>query len=158
MIERTLPQLILNRTIHGMVYNAMKLFMEINPQLFDDCSHDYTQRQSTAEQREQMRQKKWDRLEQQAQLRRNSQSAIPSSITPRGLKINPPPRIDEVDPITQDSQKRLDALRLQDESGGMRDQQRPWEGGRANQVSDSHCPRTGSRSPFVACKCIAKSS
>ena len=32
-----------------MVYNAMKLFMEINPQLFDDCSHDYTEHQNNAE-------------------------------------------------------------------------------------------------------------
>jgi serine/threonine-protein phosphatase 2A regulatory subunit B' len=120
-----------------MVYNAMKLFMEINPQLFDDCSHEYTERQNTAEQREQMRQSKWDRLEQQAQSRRNSQSTANSSITPRGPRINPPPRIDEVDPITQDSQKRLDALRLQDEGGGLRDQRRAWEGERPNQVSHS---------------------
>lgn len=133
-------ELTVDRTIHGMVYNAMKLFMEINPQLFDDCSHEYTQRQNTAEQREQMRQSKWDRLELQAQSQRNSQSAVQSSINPRGLKINPPPRIDEVDPITQDSQKRLDALRLQDESGGMRDQQRPWDGGRSNQVSQYYLP------------------
>lgn len=118
-----------------MVYSAMKLFMEINPQLFDDCSHEYTQRQSTAEQREQMRQSKWDRLEQQAQSQRSNHSAVQSSINPRGPKINPPPRIDEVDPITQDSQKRLDALRLQDESASMRDQQRPREVGRSNQVS-----------------------
>ena len=118
-----------------MVYNAMKLFMEINPQLFDDCSHDYTQRQNTAEQREQIRQNKWERLELQAQLRRNSHTAMSSSITPRGPKVNPPPRIDEVDPITQDSQKRLDALRLQDESGNVRDQRRP-----SNPVSYSHLP------------------
>jgi serine/threonine-protein phosphatase 2A regulatory subunit B' len=120
-----------------MVYNAMKLFMEINPQLFDDCSHEYTERQNTAEQREQMRQSKWDRLEQQAQSRRNNQPTATSSITPRGPRINPPPRIDEVDPITQDSQKRLDALRLQDEGGGVRDQRRAWEGERPNQVSHS---------------------
>ena len=29
-----------------MVYNAMKLFMEVNPQLFDDCSHDYAESQT----------------------------------------------------------------------------------------------------------------
>lgn len=131
-----------------MVYNAMKLFMEINPQLFDDCSHEYTQRQSTAEQREQMRQSKWDRLEQQAKSHRNSHSAVQSSINPRGPKIHPPPRIDEVDPITQDSQKRLDALRLQDESGGIRDQQRPREGGRSNQVGH-HYPSSLHKHAFA---------
>jgi len=29
------------RTIHGMVYNALKLFMEINPELFDECLQQY---------------------------------------------------------------------------------------------------------------------
>ncbi|KII83746.1 hypothetical protein PLICRDRAFT_58212 [Plicaturopsis crispa FD-325 SS-3] len=32
-----------NRTIHGMVYNALKLFMEMNPDLFDDAMHQYKQ-------------------------------------------------------------------------------------------------------------------
>lgn len=46
--------------------------------------------------------------------------------------MNTQARIDEVDPITQDSQKRLDALRLQDESSSGRDQRRT---DRLNQVS-----------------------
>lgn len=29
------------RTIHGLVYNALKLFMEINPALFDMCTNDF---------------------------------------------------------------------------------------------------------------------
>jgi len=32
------------RTIHGMVYNALKLFMEINPDLFDESMQQYKQR------------------------------------------------------------------------------------------------------------------
>lgn len=108
-----------------MVYNAMKLFMEINPQLFDDCSHDYTDLQNTADERQQKRQSKWDRISQQAAAMQNSQSSTTSATTnPRGQKINPPTRIDEVDPLTQDSQKRLDALRLQDENSGGSSQRR----------------------------------
>lgn len=49
-----------------MVYNAMKLFMEINPQLFDDCSLYYTEQQNNAEAREQARENKWRSLEEQA--------------------------------------------------------------------------------------------
>ncbi|MCJ1380783.1 Serine/threonine-protein phosphatase 2A 56 kDa regulatory subunit delta isoform [Xylographa soralifera] len=106
-----------NRTIHGMVYNAMKLFMEINPQLFDDCSHDYTELQSTADQRQQLRQSKWDKLAEQAKRMSSGQtSASQPSLSIRGPKATAPPRIDEVDPITQDSQQRLDALKLQDEN------------------------------------------
>lgn len=84
-----------------MVYNAMKLFMEINPQLFDDCSHDYNELQNNAEQREKARQAKWDRLQEQADRRRQSRAA--------------PPKLLSAD-ATQDSQQRLDALKLHDES------------------------------------------
>ncbi|MCJ1473517.1 Serine/threonine-protein phosphatase 2A 56 kDa regulatory subunit delta isoform [Lambiella insularis] len=114
-----------NRTIHGMVYNAMKLFMEINPQLFDDCSHDYTELQSTADQRKQLRQSKWDRLAEQAKRMQNGQASATQSMPLRGPKVTAPPRIDEIDPITQDSQQRLDALKLQDESNSANQQRRP---------------------------------
>ena len=34
--------LIVNRrNIHGLVYNALKLFMEISPKLFDECTNNY---------------------------------------------------------------------------------------------------------------------
>lgn len=32
-----------NRTIHGLVYNALKLFMEMSPKLFDECTNQYKQ-------------------------------------------------------------------------------------------------------------------
>ena len=121
-----------------MVYNAMKLFMEINPQLFDDCSHDYTELQSTADQRQQLRQTKWDKLAEQAKRMQNGQLSVSQpSTNPGGTKITGPPKIDEVDPITQDSQKRLDALKLQDESHGARDQRRPRDADGQNQVRAS---------------------
>lgn len=96
--------LILCRTIHGMVYNAMKLFMEINPQLFDDCSHDYTEHQNTAEAREQARESKWAALAQQANLHKTNGTGP--------LKMSG--RVDETDPITEDNQRRLNSLQLQD--------------------------------------------
>lgn len=30
-----------DRTIHGLIYNALKLFMEMNQKLFDDCTQQY---------------------------------------------------------------------------------------------------------------------
>ena len=95
------------RTIHGMVYNAMKLFMEINPQLFDDCSHDYTELQNSAEKREQTRQKKWDRLVEQANKMKSGLAGPPTKQA--NTKF-------ETDTMTQDSQQRLDALKLHDEA------------------------------------------
>jgi serine/threonine-protein phosphatase 2A regulatory subunit B' len=91
------------RTIHGMVYNAMKLFMEINPQLFDDCSHDYNEHQNSADQREEARKAKWDKLNEQAAKMKS------------GLG-QPPPRPKADADATQDSQARLETLKLNDES------------------------------------------
>ena len=115
----------LGRTIHGMVYNAMKLFMEINPQLFDECSEHYREHEATAEKTLRTRTANWALIADWARQNSNGENAaaIPPLTDLRGQKFNPPSRIDE-DPITQDSQKRLDALRLQDESGGSRDGRR----------------------------------
>ncbi|CAG8952955.1 hypothetical protein HYFRA_00007671 [Hymenoscyphus fraxineus] len=104
-----------NRTIHGMVYNAMKLFMEINPQLFDDCSHDYTEHQNNAEARELARENKWKALADQASRSKTNGTVRPGHVSsPSRSKIATPLRVDEVDPMTEDNQKRLDSLKLQD--------------------------------------------
>ena len=113
----------LGRTIHGMVYNAMKLFMEINPQLFDECSEHYREHEATAEKTLRTRTANWALIADWAKQNSNGEKAIPPLTDLRGQKFNPPSRIDE-DPITQDSQKRLDALRLQDEIAGSRDGRR----------------------------------
>lgn len=122
-----------------MVYNAMKLFMEINPQLFDDCSHDYTEHQNNAEAREQTRENKWKALAEQASRTKANGSARPSGpiSSPSRTKIAAPLRIDEVDPVTEDNQKRLDSLKLQD---GERRERRPTHD-RQNSVGSSRSQR-----------------
>lgn len=90
-----------------MVYNAMKLFMEVNPQLFDDCSHDYAESQNNAGQRKQSRQDRWDKLAQLAQARQNGTAEPPH----------------DADPL---SQGRLENLRLQDDGAAARER-RPKE-------------------------------
>lgn len=119
-----------------MVYNAMKLFMEINPQLFDDCSHDYTEQQNSAPQREALRQKKWAAIQEQA----NRRKSVDGSASPGGpVRIHPTPmpRLDEVDPATEDNQKRLDSLKLQDD----RRERRPTMHERQNSVGSNRSQR-----------------
>ena len=99
-----------------MVYNAMKLFMEINPQLFDDCSHEYTEHQNSAAEREAIRERKWAALDEQAQSRRASISESATGEAPQRPQVTGMPSVEE-DPATEDNQKRLDSLRLQDQSG-----------------------------------------
>lgn len=88
-----------------MVYNAMKLFMEINPQLFDDCSHEYTEHQNNAEARVQARDAKWKTLADQASARKTNGAAR--------TKFAATPRLDEIDPADE-SQKRMEQLKLVD--------------------------------------------
>ncbi|PQE03183.1 phosphatase 2A regulatory B subunit protein [Rutstroemia sp. NJR-2017a BBW] len=123
-----------NRTIHGMVYNAMKLFMEINPQLFDDCSHDYTEHQNNAEAREQARENKWKALAEQAGRGKTNGSVLP--ISPNRNKATPI-RADEEDPTADENSKRLDSLKLQD--GDRRDRKPAHD--RQNSVGSSRSQR-----------------
>ena len=119
-----------------MVYNAMKLFMEINPQLFDDCSHEYTEQQNSAPSREALRQRKWAAIAEQAN-RRNPNAANLASGPPTRTETNPMPRLDELDG-TEDSQKRLDSLKLQD---GERSNRRPAAHERQTSVGSSRSQR-----------------
>ncbi|OKL64286.1 hypothetical protein UA08_00545 [Talaromyces atroroseus] len=104
-----------NRTIHSMVYNAMKLFMEINPQLFDECSQEYNEHQNGAEEREKARRRRWELLAERADQRKKGLlSDQPSLASASAAKS------DDIDPVTQDSQKRLNALKL-DESATIKE-------------------------------------
>lgn len=52
-----------NRTIHGMVFNASKVFMDVNPVLYDECAMIYRQERENIENRELQRKENWDKLE-----------------------------------------------------------------------------------------------
>lgn len=64
-----------NRTIHSMIFNATKLFMEANPVLYDQCAILYRQSREAAESRKQARQESWKQLEQSVKpLRDNGEN------------------------------------------------------------------------------------
>jgi hypothetical protein len=114
-----------------MVYNAMKMFMEINPQLFDECSHDYTEHQNNADQRRKVLARTGGSvIEQQAKDRKNGIPAPP----PPALDVPEP--IDEVEAMTHESQKRLNSLKLQEDPDISKD--RPSREGTPNSVSPVH--------------------
>ncbi|KIW07343.1 uncharacterized protein PV09_02191 [Verruconis gallopava] len=102
-----------NRTIHGMVYNAMKLFMEVNPQLFDDCSHEYAEQQKQAKEKQLARAARWSKLEE---LAKGVNGRIPpplATTTGQGTKVLSP-RAEDGDPLSQE-RRNLEAMRLQDD-------------------------------------------
>ena len=109
-----------SRTIHGMVYNAMKLFMEVNPQLFDDCSHDYAESQNSASERQKARESRWAALEKLAEAQKTGTAGGKSA---GAANVGSQTRIEDSDPL---SQGRLEALRLQDDANAPKDR-RPQE-------------------------------
>ncbi|KAL0242344.1 hypothetical protein I308_105973 [Cryptococcus tetragattii IND107] len=79
-----------NRTIHGMVYNALKLFMEINQEVFEECQNNYRAQRKAESERAIERYDEWLRLREQAI--QNWESTHPSLPLPERLQEPPPPR------------------------------------------------------------------
>ncbi len=64
-----------NRTIHGLVYNALKLFMEMNPALFDECTSNFKMSRQSEKQRLKEREEAWAKINELASA---NASKIPS--------------------------------------------------------------------------------
>jgi len=56
-----------NKTIHGLIYNALKLFMEMNQRLFDECTQQYKAEQKKEKEKAKQRKYFWKRIEYLAQ-------------------------------------------------------------------------------------------
>ncbi|KAG8875520.1 Serine/threonine-protein phosphatase 2A 56 kDa regulatory subunit delta isoform [Tulasnella sp. 331] len=101
-----------NRTIHGMIYNALKLFMEINSELFDECVQTYKRNRIQERQALVDRYDKWQRMRSLA-ARRAPGGKLPKSILDQGdYPPLPPPPIDEnefPDPSLELSHAALEA-------------------------------------------------
>ncbi|KAK7868246.1 hypothetical protein R5R35_000645 [Gryllus longicercus] len=52
-----------NKTIHGLIYNALKLFMEMNQKLFDECTQQYKQERQKEKERQRDRDEAWSQVE-----------------------------------------------------------------------------------------------
>ena len=52
-----------NKTIHGLIYNALKLFMEMNQKLFDECTQKYKAERMKEKERLKQRQEAWNKVE-----------------------------------------------------------------------------------------------
>lgn len=52
-----------NKTIHGLIYNAIKLFMEMNQKLFDECHRKYKAEQQSEREKLNRREELWQQVE-----------------------------------------------------------------------------------------------
>ena len=55
-----------NKTIHGLIYNALKLFMEMNQKLFDECTQQFKLEQKKEKEKQKQRLDAWKKLEELA--------------------------------------------------------------------------------------------
>jgi len=55
-----------NKTIHGLIYNALKLFMEMNQKLFDECTQQYKAERLKEKERLKQRLEAWNKVESKA--------------------------------------------------------------------------------------------
>lgn len=51
-----------NKTIHGLIYNALKLFMEMNQRLFDECTQMFKMRKQTEKEKLKNREEAWNKI------------------------------------------------------------------------------------------------
>uniref|UniRef100_A0A8C7W793 Serine/threonine protein phosphatase 2A regulatory subunit n=1 Tax=Oncorhynchus mykiss TaxID=8022 RepID=A0A8C7W793_ONCMY len=64
-----------NKTIHGLIYNALKLFMEMNQKLFDDCTQQFRAEKNKEKAKWKEREEAWVKIENLAKS--NPQVSIP---------------------------------------------------------------------------------
>uniref|UniRef100_A0A1I7YTP0 Serine/threonine protein phosphatase 2A regulatory subunit n=1 Tax=Steinernema glaseri TaxID=37863 RepID=A0A1I7YTP0_9BILA len=55
-----------NKTIHGLIYSALKLFMEMNQRLFDQCNQNFVKEREREQGDLESKKKTWQRLEAKA--------------------------------------------------------------------------------------------
>ncbi|CAF2028978.1 unnamed protein product [Rotaria magnacalcarata] len=60
-----------NKTIHGLIYNALKLFMEMNHKLFDECSQKYKLEKQREKDKLRDRDAAWTKIESKARQNPN---------------------------------------------------------------------------------------
>lgn len=61
-----------NKTIHGLIYNALKLFMEMNQKLFDDCVQQYKIERSKEKDSLRKREQAWIKIAENAKSNPNA--------------------------------------------------------------------------------------
>ncbi|KAF8522227.1 protein phosphatase 2A regulatory B subunit [Hysterangium stoloniferum] len=103
-----------NRTIHGMVYNALKLFMEINPEMFDECMQQYKETRLQERQKLVERYENWQKMREAAL--KNAGETAPEDVK---TEYPPPPPIDDEDlgDVSIDLSAAMDPESALDESG-----------------------------------------
>lgn len=144
-----------NRTIHGMVYNALKLFMEINPELFDDTMQHYKQRKIEQQQHAVERYEQWQKVREKAI--QNVGGKLPPGFQ-EVERLPPPPPSPSDDSDILDLSMELNAVSLDGDIPGDLDESGIERVPMADPGLDREFPQVGgepaSQSPHVRRKSV----
>ncbi|XP_063991917.1 serine/threonine-protein phosphatase 2A 56 kDa regulatory subunit gamma isoform-like isoform X2 [Diachasmimorpha longicaudata] len=86
-----------NKTIHGLIYNALKRLMEMNQKVFDECTQQYTQDQQKEKRMMKNRDDAWSRVESLAMRHPNYSALIQGPRNIVNHQLDSPPLDDDAD-------------------------------------------------------------
>uniref|UniRef100_A0AAR2KBN4 Serine/threonine protein phosphatase 2A regulatory subunit n=1 Tax=Pygocentrus nattereri TaxID=42514 RepID=A0AAR2KBN4_PYGNA len=87
-----------NKTIHGLIYNALKLFMEMNQKLFDDCTQQFRAEKNKERAKLKEREEAWIKIENLAKSNPQFLMYVDSS------GLNSPVEMETDGPLIEDIQ------------------------------------------------------
>ncbi|XP_041131775.1 serine/threonine-protein phosphatase 2A 56 kDa regulatory subunit gamma isoform isoform X7 [Polyodon spathula] len=87
-----------NKTIHGLIYNALKLFMEMNQKLFDDCTQQFRAEKNKEKLKSKEREEAWVKIENLAKSNPQYTVCVDSS------GLNSPVAMETDGPLIEDVQ------------------------------------------------------
>lgn len=101
-----------NKTIHGLIYNALKLFMEMNQKLFDECSQKYKAERQKEKEKVKDRDEFWNKIEVNAKknpkYRDYSHSLLSTSISMDISNNNKSNDLDDLDDLSNVSKRDIE--------------------------------------------------
>lgn len=115
-----------------MVYSAMKLFMEINPTLFDECTSEYATIQENLPQRQLERETVWKQLEEKAAAKRKLLTGVKSADKNGNGRAGSPMQLS--DDYESESKRDMEKLKIGSPGGGATEDTAAREGSEATAV------------------------
>jgi serine/threonine-protein phosphatase 2A regulatory subunit B' len=109
------PSLIDSRTIHGLLYNALKSLIEMDPDLYNKCEEEYEQSCLEAQHNTQERQHRWELLTKAALAAHGQPDSDPAPPHPQEtMQIDPPAAINVPEPIPEEPQQQTPDINMAD--------------------------------------------
>ncbi|CAG0881947.1 unnamed protein product [Darwinula stevensoni] len=101
-----------NKTIHGLIYNALKLFMEMNQKLFDECTQQYKTERQKEKDRLKDREKAWEKLHHLAKSNTLYEEVADAlrinDSPPAGSSTTPDTSMNAISPMTMIPNEEMD--------------------------------------------------